>query len=324
MARYARDTVITAATEGTYGTDATPTPADDAILIGEHTHRLITNNVARDRLRPWFGASEELVGTFYQSDAFDVEFVGSGTAGDEPAWGKLLRGCAMDVTVDAGVRVDYLPVTTAQESVTLYSYPAGVLNKSLGSRGKVTLGMKQGEIPKLRFEFMGRHGGASVAAPAGTDLSAWRTPQVVTDANSVVMTLGGTVNDTGAPVITGGTAYPSLGLELDWGNDTPMTALVGGETVDVTARRLTGKITLDLTPTQEVAFEAVVLGNTLTTLAFQHGTVAGDRVMVFLPYVQLTNPQATDLNGRMLMTYDLVCPPGLATGNDEVRIIASF
>jgi hypothetical protein len=314
-----RKTTILAKKEGAYGTDSIPTGAANAILVSEPSFKLVTQNAKRDIVRDYFGNSEELVGTKYVESSFKVEVAGSGTAGTPPAWAALLEACAFDGTPEGVIRVNYLPTTDVQDSVSQYFYRSGVRHISLGQRGKVTIGMKVGEIPKFAFTMMGLYGGVAAANPAGVDYTDFVTPKVVTDSNSLDLVIGGTVNSAGAPVITGGTAYPSLGIELDLGLDVPFTALVGGETIDVTDRQLTGKLTVDVTAAQEVALEADVLANTMHSIAFQHGTVAGNRVLVYLQQVQFTNPQDEELNGRLLKTYDLVVPP--LVGNDEIQII---
>lgn len=319
MPRYARDSVVLSKTETTYGTDAAPTGADNAILTGKPTWKLDINNVERDIVRPYFGAAEELAGTRVCNLSFPVELVGSGAAGTAPAWGPLIAACAMEETVEAGVRVDYTPITNGQSSQSIYYFGSGARHKSLGSRGRLSVGMKQGEIPKLNFSFVGLYGGIAAATPGTVDFDAFEVPDVVLDANSTDIVLGGTVNDTGAPVITGGTAYPSLGLELDFGLEVPLTALVGGESVDVTDRKVTGSLTLDVTAAQEVTFEGAVLANTLTSIAFLHGNTAGKKVLVYLSNVLLRNPQEEELNGRRLIKYDVTGTP--EAGNDEVRIV---
>lgn len=321
MSRFTRNTVILAKIEPTPGTDSVPAGATDALLVSNPSFKLNVVNVDRDIVRPYFGASEQLAGTKTVENGFEIEVVGSGTAGDAPGWGPVLRGCAFAETLTSTVRADYVPLTDAQEALTLYTYRSGARHKSLGSRGKVSISMKVGELPKLRFQYIGLYGGIAAATPSGVDFTGFQTPQIPTNANSTPINLGGAVNlDALAPVITGGTAFPSLGIELDLGNDVPMTALIGGETVDVTDRKLTGKITFDLSAADEVTQEGLVLANTLTTLSFLHGTVAGKKVLIYLPQVQLTNPQDDDLNGRLLKTYDLTCPPTSA-GNDEIHII---
>jgi hypothetical protein len=144
-------------------------------------------------VRPYFGNSEQLAGTKWLEHGGDVELVGSGTVATPPAWAALLQACAMDETVEVATRVDYTPVTDLQASVTNYVYKSGVLHKALGARGKLTIGMKQGEIPKLAFAFLGLYGGVSAAVPSGIDFSAFEVPQVVNNTNSTKLYIGGTV-----------------------------------------------------------------------------------------------------------------------------------
>ena len=75
----------------------------------------------------------------------------------------------------------------------------------------------------------------------------------------------------------------------------------------------------DLTAAQEVGLEADVLANTLHAVTFLHGTVAGKKVIAHAPFMQFTNPTYDDLNGRQLVSYDLIGVPSV--GNDELRLI---
>lgn len=102
------------------------------------------------------------------------------------------------------------------------------------------------------------------------------------------------------------------------GNDVKFTPLVGGDSVDIVQREMTGKVVLDLTPAQEVSLMATVKANTLQTLGMQHGTAAGSVVVVHAPAVQLINPRKEDVDGRRMIGYDLRLVP--STGNDELRI----
>lgn len=323
MSRNVRNQVILAKIESAYGTDAAPTGAANAILASKpKLSPLKTNNIDRDLVRPYFGGSEQLVGTRSVAAEFTVELAGSGTAGTAPAFGVLLRACALAETIVAATRVDYTPITSSQESVTLYWYDDGVLHKLTGARGNAKLTLNSGERPELQLTLEGLYSNPTAATPSGTDFSAFRTPLAVTDANTGDVTLGGTVSPTGAPSIAGGTAYPSMGLELDLGNSVQFTPLLGGETVDITQRALAGMFKADLTAAQEVSFYSTVLAATLQAVSLQHGTAAGNKLIVHQPSVQLYEPSLEELNGRRLIGYRTrgVPTPG-GSGNDELRLV---
>lgn len=323
MPRYVRNTAILAKTETTYKTDATPTGASDALLVSNLTiNPLNEQNVSRNIIRPYFGGSEQLVGVANVQVSFDVELVGSGTAGTAPAWGKLLKACAFAETVVASTRVDYTPITTAVDSLSIYWYDDGVLHKLLGARGDASFKLNLAGIPVISYTFTGLYGGVSVASNPSVTLTAFKTPEVITDTNTGDITLGATHLSTGAPTLTGGTVYPSKGLEIMLGNSVNHRPLLGGETIEITGREVTGKMSLDLQASQEATFMSDVRANTLTSLGFTHGTVAGNKTLIFAPSVQRVDPAKQDDQGQRLIDFGLRMMP--VNGNDELRIVTSF
>lgn len=319
--RYLRNTAILAKIETTYGTDASPTEGANAILVSNCSITpLAAQNVDRDLIRPYFGASEQLVGAAYVELAFDVELAGSGTAGTAPAWGQLLRGCGFTETTSASIRTEYTLNTPVVDALTIYYFSDGVKHKALGCRGTVSLDMSAGARPIMSFKFTGLDGGVTAATPSTLTLTAFKTPIVVSDANTGDVTIGATYT-AATPTLTGGQGYPSTGLKIDLSNSVNYTALLGGETVDITNRTPTGSVELDLTAANEVTFMTTVKANTTQSFGLMHGTTAGYKVMLFMPAVQIINPKKVDKNGKMLIGYDLRVVPG-ASGNDELKIVA--
>lgn len=322
--RLIRNTAILLKTETTYN-DGTTTPAgaSDALLVSNLSiNPLNAQNVDRDIIRPYLGGSEQLLGTRYVELGFDLELAGSGTVATAPAWAAALLSCGFAQTLTATIRADYTPVSTAFPSATIYWYDDGVLHVARGCRGTAQVNMRVGERPVMSMRFTGIYTTPTAASNPSVTLTAWKTPQVVTDANTQDTTFGGTHNASVAPAITGGTSYPSQGIEIDIGNSVNFTPLLGGETVDITQRTVTGRITLDLTAAQEVTLIDAVEDGTLQSLGLIHGTVANQKVMLWMPSVQLTNAQKADLNGKRLVSFDLRVLP--SSGNDELRIVTSF
>lgn len=321
--RIIRNTAVLAKIETTYGLDSTPAGTTDALLVsGLSINPINAQNVDRDIIRAYLGASEQLLGTRYVELGLTVEFVGAGTVATAPAWGKLLRACGFAETLTATFRADYTPVSTGFESLTIYWFDDGVRHVATGCRGNVSIKMNVGGRPELQFRFLGVYSTPTAVANPSTTLTAWKTPQVVTDQNTGDLVFGGTHATGVAPAITGGTPYPSQGIELDLGNAVNFTALLGGETVDITQRAASGKVTLDLTAAQEVTFMGNVELATLTTIGLIHGTVANNKAMLWMPGVQLVNPQKADVNGKRMVSFDLRLTP--VSGNDELRLVTSF
>jgi hypothetical protein len=319
MSRYTRNTVLLALAEVTYGTDPVPT-GTNAMLISKPTlNPLNAQNVPRDVILGYLGQKEHLVGSSFQECTFDVELDSGGTAGTRPAWGDLMLGCAYAETVTAATRVDYTPISTAFQSVTLYWYDDGVLHKLQGARGDVSFKMTSGTIPVLSFSFKGLYSQPTAASNATPTLTGFKPPLVVNEANSGDITLGGTHALVSAPAIVGGTPYPSKGIEFMTGNSVNYIPLLGGETVEVTQRDASCKFQLDLTAAQEVTFMTAISAATLTTLGFIHGTVAGHKSLLWLPSMQRISPSLVDENGKRMVAVEGRAVP--TAGNDEVRLV---
>jgi hypothetical protein len=321
--RLVRNTAILLKAETTYGVDSVPTGAANALLVSNVSITPIsTNEVDRAIIRPFLGGSEQLVGTRYAQISFDLELVGSGTVATSPAWSSALLACGMAETLVATFRADYLPISSNMPSVTIYHFDDGIRHTLTGARGDVSVKFIQGETPKLSLSYQGLYTTPTAAALPAVTLTAWRTPQVVCDQNTEDLMFGGTHTTGTAPVITAGTAYPSQGIEIAFGNSVNFNPLLGGEDVQISQRSVTGKVTLDLTAAQEVTMMQNVESATLTSIGLRHGTVANQRMLLWLPSVQMTNPTKAEVNGKRLVSFDLRVLP--VSGNDEVRLVTSF
>ncbi len=323
VSRLTRKTAILAKLETTYGVDAIPTGAANALVISKQTiNPLNAEWIARDIVRNYLGGSEELAGARYIECSFNIELVGSGVLGQAPAWGPLMRAIGFAEVITPDVRVDYVPISGDFESATIYYYDDGVLHKLLGVRGTATLALGVGEKPEIAFKLMGVDGGIVVAPVVATTLTAFRVPQIVTDANSGDLTFGATHDVTLAPAFVGGAPIPSEGLSIDLGVKAEFQKLLGGESMEISDRDVTATVKLKLTAAQEVAYMADVKAGTLVSMGLIHGTVANDKVAVFAPAVQKKEPTKEENVGQRMIGYKLGLKPKV--GNDEIRIVTSF
>lgn len=320
MGRNVRNTAILAKLETTEGVDAAPSGAANAMLVTEfNLNPLDAKNVDRKVVRGYFGASEQLVGSASIKLGFSVEMAGSGTAATAPAFDPLLQACGMAAaSLTTPNRVEYTPISSAIKSITANYYDDGICHKMLGSRGSFSLSAKAGEIPTFKFDFTGLDGGVATGTTTGT-YSAFKTPVPVTKANVIDITIGATY---AAGVLTGGTVYPSTGMDLDIGNAVSFTPLLSSESVEITDREVKGSFSLDLTAAQEVTFMGIVKANTTQSIALTLGTVSGNKWIIFIPCAQLINPKKTDLSGKRLISFDFrALPTPAGTGNDEIRLV---
>lgn len=315
--RYNKNLALMAGVEATYGTEQATFVATDAVLLTEEPDVNIEwINVPRKLALPFFGASEELPATALVKMKFKVELVASGVAGTPPAVGKMLRGCGFQETVFAANRVEYTLLSQAQEGLTFRFYNDGVRYVSKAGRGRVKLDLTAYQIPTGEFEFWSLGRVETVAANPTFDYTAFKLPEVITDAASGDIKLGSAL---AAGVLTGGTSYKSKGIVIDVANKLTHYPLLGGEDIGIADREITGQIITSLSEAQEVQWYTDVRAITTSTLSFSHGTVAGAKMIAFGQKVQRTNPRRVNNDGRLMQQTDLRYIP--VGADNELRLV---
>lgn len=304
-----RKRFILAKIETTYGTDPTPAAATNAILTTGLTRTIYDGNtVERNLDRSTLGLDEQInTGPFARLE-FGVEIAGSGTAGDAPAWGVLLRMCGFDETLTAETDAEYAPVSEDYESGTIYYDQDGERQIIKGCRGSVRFVMNPGAIPMMMFTFIGFYAKPAAITPVTPDVSSFLTPLPVNNTNTPTCTLD---------------AYDVIlnALEIDWAAETPYQNFVNLEEVFIVDRAPAGNMTL-LAPrigTKDM-FALMESNNGVTKSAFTlvHGTEAGNIVTLAAPKMQLSGMTETDINGELgYQTQARLLPD---SGDDELVI----
>jgi hypothetical protein len=92
--------------------------------------------------------------------SFATELKGSGTAGTAPAWGESLIACGASETVVPVTSVTYAPSMVSIPSVTIGIKNAdeassGVVFRTWGCRGNMSLEINKGEFGRIVFSFTG-------------------------------------------------------------------------------------------------------------------------------------------------------------------------
>ena len=308
MALLSRKRTILAKTEVTYGVDPTPTGAANAILVRNLSITpLNAENVSRDLVRPYLGASEQLIASKYVGCEFEVEMAGSGTAGTAPAYGPLLLACGFAETIVAVTSVTYAPVSAAFKSATIYYNVDGVLHKITGARGNVELMINASQIPVYKFTFTGLYNAPTDTAAPAVTYTSFQTPLA---ANST--------NTTGFSLFSYSAALESLSLNM--GNAVTYRSLVGAEDVLMTDRQVSGSVVFEAPNIAQKDFFSIALASALGALDITHGTTAGNKVQVVSSRVDISNPSYSDSNGIQMLNVPLTLVPSTA-GNDEISIV---
>lgn len=304
-----RRSPLLAKIEGSYGTDPTPTGAANAILA--FNGQLDPNPqvpLERRPMQPWLGGARRPIAGRHVTMQFEVEVTGSGTAGDAPAYGPLLRACGLDETEDEGVDTEYAPVSSGWESCTLYWHQHGVLHKGLGARGTVDLVVRAGAVPVWRFAMTALHADPATASLPAADYSGFPHPRPATPAWTPTVTLHGQ-------------AVRLRELTLNLGNTVTYREYVNSASVDITDRMVTGTITIEAPALGTKDYFAAAKAETLAGLQLIHGVAAGEIVQLDAARVQLLNPRYVEGDGVADLAMDFSCLPDDDEGGDDEILI---
>lgn len=296
--------------ETTYGTDAAPTAAANAVLATNvQLQPMEGQDVGRDLELTTLGPQATVPVEVHAKLTFEVELAASGVAGTVPAWGTLLRGCAVAETIQAGASVTYNPVSTGHESLTIHFYVDDTRYALVGARGTASIKVDAQKVPKIAFAFTGLFTLPSVVVQAVPTLTAWKKPLVATNANTPVFSLGGT-------------ALVLRSFEMDLANEIATRFLIGSEGVLITQKAEKISCTVEAVPLTTLNPYSLALAQTASPLILTHGTVAGQRATINAPLAQIQRPSGLAEN-QGIVEWPLSLIPQVGVGNDQWTLVLS-
>jgi hypothetical protein len=302
-----RKQVLLAKVETTYGTDSTPTAGDNAILALNPEIKTITEPIERDIHISTLSQEAAQEGLKYCEVTFQVEIKGSGSAGTAPRLGALLKACSTDETVVSGTSVTYQPVSSNQDSATLYLYIDGRRHIVTGAKGRVKITATANQIGLLDFTFQGIwNAPTATAIVSGTYDST--TPQPCKDCSFSYNSK---------------TTLVAKMVEIDLANEIIMrenlNATTGIEGFEVTKRK--PMMTFDVEAQIWTSYD--FRGDRFTNqreVSFQIGSSAGNICTVTVPKYNITGIEYADADGILIEKLTGECVKD-TTGDDELTIV---
>jgi Phage tail tube protein len=291
--------------ETTYGVDPVPTGAANAILATNVKFQPMEGkDVSRNLELPYMGGQGTIPNELQATISFDIELAPSGTAGTAPAWGPLLRACAVAQVVNAGTSVVYNPISTAHESGTMYFWIDSTRYVSRGMRGTAKLSIDAQGIAYLRFDFTGLFvAPAETARPSPVTLTAFQKPQVATSTNTPTFTIGGT-------------AFVMRSFELDLKNQVEPRFLIGTEAILITQKEEMIKTVVEAQPLSAFNPFTLAQNQTAQAISLVHGTGAGRITTLAVPAAQMQRLPGLE-NAQKIKEWPLSLMPLPVSGNDQ-------
>ena len=305
MAKRIVSSLLLAKLQPTPGTDPVPTAAANSMLVSNlKVQPLVAGFAERNNIQPYFGNQGMVYTGAYSECSFDVEVQGSGTAGTAPKFGPLLRAGALAETLVALTSAAYAPITSSLEAVTLYYYLDGLLYKMTDAKCTMAYKIMARGIPKISYKFTGFQADPTdTALPAGTDYSGFKDPIVSNKLNTPTCTLHSI-------------AAKVQSIDIDMANAVTYINRIGSETVELTDRKPSGSIVMELDTVAVKAWVTTIKAGTLAPLSVIHGIGAGYISTFSAPKVQVLDYSLDESDGIAMVTAKLAFQPN--AGNDEV------
>lgn len=304
--RYYNKLALLVKLEIAYGTDAGPNPVNNVMLgIDVQFTPLDAQELDRELILPYLGHRGVILDRYLTRIEFSVEMAGAGNPGAVPPYGPLLRVCGMSQVATAGQKVEYEPVSSNFEAVTVYYNRDGTRHVMLGARGTWRTEIAPTTIPRFRFTLTGLQGVVADVALPVVNTAPWITPVPVNKTNSDFTIFG--------------YQPPLERLTIDLGNQVEPRMLVNAEGIEITDRRVTGSMVIEATQAAAIDWMGLVKSHTLGEMAFAHGQSAGNAVRIESAAVQL-GPPAEGQSQRILTNTMAMMIRPTAAGNDDLTV----
>jgi len=306
--------LLLAKRETTYGVDAVPTAAQNAILTELPEFEVMGKKLELADVKSFFGSRSVVNVPTGLKVSFTTAIRGCGAIPSTPPnIGVLFKGCNFDETIDStpgDENVTYTPnsKTDDADSLTLYFWQHNILHKILGARGSgPSVEAKAAEYGKSKWEFQGLYVGAVDQA---IDVGTFPTSQPLVFKS--------------AQVAIDGYAAIIESLKLDVKNEVAVRPDANSPTGIISyfikERSVSGEIDPEAVALASKNFWQMWENSQAVALAATIGQTAGNRCRIVCPGVQLDVPKYADRDNRLVMTLPLVVNPSPA-GNDEVSFI---
>jgi hypothetical protein len=307
MPLYAARTLILSKSEATYGTSSNPTGTDALMVSNLTIEPLQLEREDRELIRGFLGASPQIVTRQSVRMQFDVELVGSGTAGTAPRYGPCLKACGRSETIVASTSVTYARVSSNYSSVTIDAYLDGQRHRMTGGRGTASLGLTAEGIPKISFDILGIYSTPTATANPSPTYTLQAQPLAVSSDNTPTVSVHGF-------------AACMSEFSLEDGSEVVFRQPAGcSKEVILPNRNVTGSVTVEMPLVSAKDFFTLAANQTTGAISWTHGVTAGNIVTYNAPTCAFGAPSPS-INDQI---YHLQLPFEAlpSAGNDEDTLV---
>ena len=319
---YTRKTVILVKNEDTYGVQATATPTTDAILTTIPSVSLDAQVLERNYTRASFSPTQPVIGRKLVNVGFQTELksqieVLDGVDTNPLEIDPVLRMAGLDPTYTVETSppgsndgyVTYAPISDAQESATLYVYSGNQVKHIVtGAYCNLQFEFVAGQYPIMTVDIRGKYIEPSDAAVSNTTYAT----DIPVQSESLSLAFGAV---TGTVVRTF-----TLNMNNEIIERPDLNSTEGLKGLRISGRRptISFRVEKELVSTWNI-YNALDIGTTYST-TFTHGSSAGQKILVTIPKLVITNITEADDAGIAVLDVEGLCAANSGTGDDEFTL----
>jgi len=255
------------------------------------------DQVSRNLDSAFYGAQSSAPSNERRTFSYEVEIAGSGAAGTAPAWMELLMGCGMAAAAltPATSAVQVFAAPGSSSSITHYDHLSDQRRKAVGSVGTFSLDFAAGAYPFISFSWTGLVPTATPfdkASPGVVDLTRWRQPLEVNDANT--------------DFLLDGYAAKLKSWKADAAVAVALRNLVGSRYIRRGNHGVKSTLVIEAVDIATKDYIGKLRNGALVTFLLTHGTQAGNIVEIASAKTQITNITESKEDDVVMWTIELL------------------
>ena len=275
---FTEQAILLAKLESTNKQPATPSPSADAIVVNNLSAQLVkSDTINHSPLRGYKGTWPKIVTNPYAEISFDTTIPTKDKESSFP-WESLIIACGFKSQKFPEKTSKFLQTSDEQsKAITFYYYIAGNLYSIKNARGNAVIVLSSGELPTIRFRFVGILSSISENSLPSASTNRWEKPLPVEH------------NYTSIRLDNKSLGFRKVSINI--GNGLRLVNRVDDRNVLIESRTPSGTIGFDHTDKSFFNPFDLSENQTLSSLEISHGGSSSDRWNISCPHVQLLDPQ---------------------------------
>lgn len=265
------------------------------LLVMDLTRKMIEADYQeRNFVKGTEGAQGDDVDNLHAGVDFSLEAGMTGTAGELPAYGDILKACGLsDTSTSTTASLSPTPMASDLAEIAFEMRDADRRQVIEKARGTLEFSAENGKKPMFMTKFLGTYDAATVPSAVTPDFTSWPTALSCTTANMNAVTIGGI-------------SVCCQSLTLSDGRTPTRNTYMNCDETNIRARKVTGKMVIELPDAATLDMLTLATSAAKQALVWELGKTGSPQLKLAAPAVQFKFAGEQDIDGDIGMAFDLI------------------